>query len=152
MISTCFKSSGKMSSRLMLPENPPNAEKPSLRICVYRPSSPWIRTLCVFEVADVCCTLIPVLSLRTIETFAGRMLVFSSTSSSSIASTRVGTSSISRPVRVDTTVTSPTSLVTLIKTNLSFSLVRGNTSRNSFDSYPGEKMTMVCSPSGIPLN
>jgi hypothetical protein len=69
--------------------------------------------LCVLEVADVCCTLMPVLSLRTIDTLAGRMLIFSSTSSSLIASMRVGMSSISRLMRVvEVIVTSPRSLLT----------------------------------------
>jgi hypothetical protein len=49
----------------------------------------------------------PCSRLPTIETLLGSMLIFSSTSSSSMTSTRVGSASISRPVRVDVIVTSP---------------------------------------------
>ena len=87
-----------------------------------------MRTLCEFVVADVCCTWIPVLSCKTIATFAGRIFIFSSISSSSIASTRVGSASISRPVRVEVTVTSPTSLSISRKTVCSELSVIGNVS------------------------
>ena len=68
---------------------------------------PWIRTLAAPSDGDVVCTRMPPISFSIMTMSPGVMSIFSSISSRSRASTRIGWSSMRRPVRVvATTVTS----------------------------------------------
>ena len=68
---------------------------------------PWMRTLAAPSDGDVACTRMPPISFSIMTMSPGVMSIFSSISSRSRASTRIGWSSMRRPVRVvATTVTS----------------------------------------------
>ena len=68
---------------------------------------PWMRTLAAPSDGDVVCTRMPPISFSIMTMSPGVMSIFSSISSRSRASTRIGWSSMRRPVRVvATTVTS----------------------------------------------